>query len=68
MPVKVAKPWLSQAAIERLIRPPLIETDTGFVSYTSYFRWDARGICDDWRYVLRVANVDTETDAELLPA
>lgn len=34
-----------------------------FEAYTSFFRWQA-GICiEDWRYVVRIANIDTTSSA-----
>lgn len=31
-----------------------------FESYTSRFKWDAKVIATDWRYITRIANINVE--------
>lgn len=41
------------------IRPGFDSNGNEFEAYTSYFKWEA-GLCvKDWRYVVRIANIDT---------
>ena len=43
------------------IRPGFDASGNEFEAYTSYFKWMA-GLCvKDWRYVVRIANIDTTT-------
>lgn len=35
-----------------------------FPAYTSYFEWNAGLVVKDWRYTVRIANVDTTTGAQ----
>lgn len=45
------------------IRPGFDSNGNEFEAYTSYFKWEA-GLCvRDWRYVVRVANLDTTNAA-----
>lgn len=45
------------------IRPGFDSNSNEFEAYTSYFKWTA-GLCvRDWRYVVRIANLDTTTAA-----
>jgi hypothetical protein len=45
------------------IRPGFDSNSNEFEAYTSYFKWTA-GLCvRDWRYVVRVCNLDTTTSA-----
>lgn len=34
-----------------------------FEAYTSYFRWEAGLVVADWRYIVRIANIDTTSSA-----
>ncbi len=43
------------------IRPGFDANGNEFEAFTSYFRWEA-GLCvKDWRYTVRIANIDTTT-------
>ena len=45
------------------IRPGFDANGNEFEAFTSYFRWEA-GLCvKDWRYVVRIANIDTTSSA-----
>ena len=44
--------WAQEELNRRLTRE-------GWTAYTSWFRLDANTLCDDWRYVVRLANIDT---------
>jgi hypothetical protein len=35
-----------------------------FPAYTSYFEWNAGLVVKDWRYTVRIANIDTTTGAQ----
>jgi hypothetical protein len=43
------------------IRPGFDANGNEFEAYTSYFKWEAGLVVKDWRYVVRVANLDTTT-------
>lgn len=43
------------------IRPGFDSNSQEFEAFTSYFRWEAGLAVKDWRYVVRVANIDTTT-------
>lgn len=41
------------------IRPGYDANNQPFEAYTSYFRWQAGLVVKDWRYVVRICNLDT---------
>ena len=45
------------------IRPGFDSNGYEFEAYTSYFRWEAGLVVKDWRYTVRIANLDTTTTA-----
>lgn len=45
------------------IRPGFDSNGYEFEAYTTYFRWEAGLVVKDWRYVVRLANIDTTAAA-----
>lgn len=45
------------------IRPGFDSNGYEFEAYTTYFRWEAGLVVKDWRYVVRMANIDTTSAA-----
>ena len=45
------------------IRPGFDSNGYEFEAYTSWFRWEGGLVVKDWRYVVRIANLDTTTSA-----
>ena len=45
------------------IRPGFDSNGYEFEAYTTYFRWEAGLVVKDWRYVIRLANIDTTSSA-----
>lgn len=45
------------------IRPGFDSNGYEFEAYTTYFRWEAGLVVKDWRYVVRMANIDTTSSA-----
>lgn len=45
------------------IRPGFDSNGYEFEAYTTYFRWEAGLVVKDWRYVVRIANIDTTATA-----
>jgi hypothetical protein len=45
------------------IRPGFDANGYEFEAYTTYFRWEAGMVVKDWRYLVRMANIDTTSTA-----
>ena len=45
------------------VRPGKDGSGNEYEAYTSYFKWSAGIVVRDWRYLVRVANIDTTTAA-----